>query len=49
VDDDVVVELFVGYVDLGRDLSAPAHITHPLDQVPGIIYEPDKGSINEDT
>jgi len=49
VDDDIVVEFLVGDVDLGGDLAAPAHIAHPPHQVPGVIHEPDKSSVNEDT
>ncbi len=49
VDDDIVVELLVGDVDLRGDLAAPAHIAHPPDQIPGVIHEPDQGTVNEDT
>jgi len=49
VNDDIVVELLVGDVDLGRDLAAPAHIAHSPDQFPGVIHEPDKSSVDEDT
>jgi len=49
VDDDVVVEILEGDVDLGGESAIPAHLAHPGDQVPGVIHEPDQGTVNEDT
>ena len=49
MDDDVVVEFLVGYVDLGGDLAVPTHLAHPPDQFPRVVHKPDKGPVNEDT
>ena len=48
VDDDVVVELLVGDVDLGRELAAPAHLAHPPDKIARVVYEPDQGAVHKD-